>query len=55
MARPIKDTPILTGKDAKQFRWHMNHLSPVSNEEKERVCNAYTSAKRNSQNCSLFR
>ena len=27
MARPIKETPVLTGKDAERFRWHMSHPS----------------------------
>ena len=35
MARPIKETPVLTGKDAERFRWHMSHPSPASSEEKE--------------------
>lgn len=55
MARPIKDTPVLTGKDAERFRWHMDHPSPVSEEEKERARLSYEAAKRNSPNCSLFR
>ena len=55
MARPIKDTPVLSGKDAERFRWHMEHKMPVSEEEKERARLAYESAKRNSPNCSLFR
>ena len=28
MARPIKEIPIMTGKDAERFRWHMDHPSP---------------------------
>jgi len=55
MARPIKDTPVLTGKDAERFRWHMDHPSPVSEEEKIRAWQSYEAAKRNSPNCSLFR
>lgn len=54
MARPIKDTPVLTGKDAERFRWHMDRPSPVSEEEKERARLAYETLKRNSPNCSLF-
>ena len=55
MARPIKETPVLTGKDAERFRWHMDHPSPVSEEEKERARLTYETLKRNSPNCSLFR
>jgi hypothetical protein len=55
MARPIKETPVLTGKDAERFRWHMNHPSPVSEEEKERARQAYEMFKHNSPDCPLFR
>ncbi len=55
MARPIKETPILTGIDAERFRWHMSHPSPVSEKDKERARLAYETLKRNSPNCSLFR
>ena len=55
MARPIKETPVLTGEDAKRFRWHMDHPSPVSPEEKERARKAYEMFKRNSPDCPLFR
>ena len=55
MARPIKETPVLTGKDAERFRWHMDHPSPVSSEEKERARQAYELFKRNSPDCPLFR
>lgn len=54
MARPIKETPILKGKDAENFFLHMDNLSPVSKEEKERAFYAYQAAKQNSPNCSLF-
>lgn len=55
MARPIKETPVLRGKDAENFLKHIDNLSPVSKEEKDRACHAYHTAKRNSPNCSLFR
>jgi len=55
MARPIKDTPVLTGKDAERFRWHMEHPTPVSEEFKRECEEAYERAKRNSPNCSLFK
>ena len=54
MARPIKDTPILTGKDDERFRWHMEHPTPMSEEKKREYIEAYEEAKRNSPNCSLF-
>ena len=55
MARPIKDTPVLTGKDAERFRWHMEHPTPVSEEFKRTAREAYEMFKRNSPNCSLFK
>lgn len=55
MARPIKETPVLRGKDAENFLQCMNNLSPASNKEKDRAFSAYLTAKHNSPNCSLFR
>jgi Fic family protein len=37
MARPIKETPILTGKDAKQFAKEMDKPKSYSTEEKARM------------------
>lgn len=55
MARPIKETPVLRGKDAENFLWHIEHPAPVSKEDRERAYKDYQIAKRNSPNCSLFR
>ena len=55
MARLIKDTPVLKGKDAERFRWHMEHPTPVSEKFKEEAKKAYEEAKRNSPKCSLFK
>lgn len=41
MARPIADTPILRGKDAKRFREAMENVQPVSKEERERMKKSY--------------
>jgi hypothetical protein len=37
MARPIADTPILRGEDARRFDEAMKNLKPVSAEERERI------------------
>ena len=37
MARPIKDTPDLTGKDAKRFFKKMDNVKPLSAEEIARI------------------
>ncbi|MBO5296621.1 MAG: hypothetical protein J6B03_03380 [Candidatus Homeothermus sp.] len=41
MARPIKETPILYGKDAERFEKLISQPNPVSKEEKERAKKAY--------------
>ncbi len=41
MARPIKDTPELYGKDAERFENMISQPNPVSKEEKERARRAY--------------
>lgn len=35
MARPIKETPVLTGKDAELFAEKMSRITPESPEEKD--------------------
>ncbi len=45
MARPIADTPILRGKDAKRFREAMENVQPLPAEERERMRKAYELAK----------
>lgn len=41
MARPIKETPELYGKDAERFEKLISQLKPVSKKEKERAKKAY--------------
>ncbi len=41
MARPIKETPILTGKDTERFVKRMNEKRTVSDIEIERVKKNY--------------
>lgn len=41
MARPIKETPELYGKDAERFEKLISEPSPVSQEERERARRAY--------------
>lgn len=41
MARPIKETPELYGKDAARFEQLISQPKPVSEEEKERARKAY--------------
>lgn len=44
MARPIKETPILSGKDAERFVWNMYHVKKYPDSfrhEMERVYRKY--------------
>lgn len=41
MARPIKETPVLKGKDADNFAQRIAHPAPVSESEKEAAKQAY--------------
>ena len=41
MARPIKETPILKGKDAERFVWHIENPTPVSEAEVLRAKRTY--------------
>lgn len=45
MARPIKETPVLRGKDAEKFAMRMAHPAPVSSAEKEAARKAYEAFK----------
>lgn len=55
MAKPIKDTPVLRGKDAERFRWHMEHPTPVSEERRSEAWRMWEIAKENNPNCDFFR
>jgi hypothetical protein len=41
MARPIKDTPIIYGEDARRFTEAMENVVPISKEEREKMDKAY--------------
>lgn len=41
MARPIRETPVLTGKDAERFLRIISNPKPISKEEKERMMKNY--------------
>ena len=48
MARPIKDTPVLTGKDARRFEENIraNEGKKVPREQYQRALKAYNNFKR---------
>ena len=41
MAKPIEETPVLTGKDAENFLKRMKETHKVSREEYERIMRTY--------------
>ena len=41
MAKPIKETPVLTGDDATRVECVTNEFVPASNEEKEQARQAF--------------
>jgi hypothetical protein len=41
MARPIKETPVISGEDARRFRETMKNAKPVSQERREEIRAAY--------------
>lgn len=41
MAKPIKETPVLTGDDAVRFEYDSINLIPVSEEEKDQAKQAF--------------
>lgn len=45
MARPIKETPVLRGRDAENFAKRMANPAPVSSVEKEAARKAYEAFK----------
>lgn len=49
MAKPIKETPFLFGKDAKDFVRENRDVVKVSKEEKEKIRASYEAFKRIAQ------
>lgn len=45
MARPIKDTPVVTGKDAEKFAKRLANPTPETKEEKVVAKMAYEAVK----------
>jgi hypothetical protein len=41
MAREIKETPVITGEDARRFREAMENVKPLSKERKEHIQQSY--------------
>jgi hypothetical protein len=41
MARPIAETPIITGEDARRFDEAMANLKPASEERKQEIRESY--------------
>lgn len=50
MAKPIKETPILTGEDAARFREAAENVVPVSQKEKEEARAIYEAVMKSNPN-----
>ena len=53
MARPIKETPILFGEEAKEFEMQMQKPKPVSKERSTRIRQGYEFMRNRCVNCSF--
>lgn len=53
MARPIKETPILYGAEARQFEMRMMNPEPVSKERMEAINRDYEFMRTRCVNCSF--
>ena len=53
MARPIKETPILFGDEARQFEVRMLNPRPVSSERKESIRRDYEFMRSRCTNCTF--
>ena len=53
MARPIKETPILYGAEARQFERRMMNPEPVSKERREAINRDYEFMRTRCVNCSF--
>ena len=54
MARPIKETPILFGEEARQFEMRMLNPQSLSSERKERIQRDYEFLRARCVNCSFW-
>ncbi len=53
MARPIKETPILYGEEAKKFEMRMQKPKPVTKERSARIRQDYEFMRNRCVNCSF--
>ena len=53
MAKPVKETPILFGEEARQFEVKMLHPKPLSRKRAEKILRDYEFLRRRCVNCSF--
>ena len=53
MAKPVKETPILFGEEARQFEVKMLHPKPLPRKQAERVRRDYEFLRGKCVNCSF--
>jgi hypothetical protein len=49
MARPIAETPVLTGENARRFEARMQNIKPISEERRQRMERNWEIFKKNAQ------
>ena len=53
MARPIRETPILFGEEARRFEMQMLNPRPISKEQHERMLSDYEFLRSRCVNCAF--
>ena len=53
MAKPVKETPILFGEEARQFEVRMLRPKPLSAERRKRILRDYEFLRKKCVNCSF--
>lgn len=53
MARPIKETPILYGEEARKFEMRMLNPTPVPQDRREQIMRDYEFLRGKGVNCSF--
>ena len=53
MAKPVKETPILSGEEARQFEVRMLHPKPLSPERIEAIRRDYEFLRKKCVNCTF--
>lgn len=53
MAKPIKETPILYGDEAREFEERAKNIVPISEKERKKIKNDYDFMRKKCTNCNF--